>query len=211
DSKACPKRRREQSGACRSTNKRERIQSYLDRSRVGSGIEHNVNPEVFHRRVQIFLNDGIQAMNLIDKEYIVWLQVRQQTGEVTRFIKDRPRSYFDVRLELVGYDMRQGCLAQTRRAVQENVIKGFAALTSRLNKDLDVFDHFLLPGKIAKGQRPKCFLYVLLASGQSFAIAFQVVFSHKRWMMGRRYEQIVMAGISLISNIVAFSGFSINL
>ena len=52
-------------------------------------IDHDIQLEVLHGRIKVFLDGGLQAVNLVDEEYATALDVREQTCEVAGFIDHR--------------------------------------------------------------------------------------------------------------------------
>src|SRR5690606_3656033 len=114
------------------------------------------------RRIQVLFNNGIESMDFINEQYVVRLQVCQQSSEVAGFIEDRPGRDLDVRLKFVGDNMRQGSLAESRRSVQQHMIERFTSLLRRRNEYFDVVNYLLLTCKIIERQRTQSFFNFLL-------------------------------------------------
>ena len=66
-------------------------------------------------------------MDLVDEQHIALLQVGQQGGKVAGLFNSRAAGNADLHPHFVGDDARQRGLAQTRRAVEQDVIHGLAA------------------------------------------------------------------------------------
>src|SRR6185503_16652155 len=71
DAESIAQRRRQESRACRRADERERLQRQLDRARAGPFADHQVELKILERRVQHFLDDGAQAMALVDEQHVV--------------------------------------------------------------------------------------------------------------------------------------------
>ena len=64
-------------GASGGTHQGERWQVELDRARRRAFANHDVELKVFHRRVQHFLDDRRQPVNLVDKQHVMRFKVGQ--------------------------------------------------------------------------------------------------------------------------------------
>jgi len=62
-------------------------------------------------------------MDFIDEQHISRFQVGEDRGQVPGFFNDGPRRTPDIDTHFCGNDMRQGCFAQSRRAIEEDMIK----------------------------------------------------------------------------------------
>lgn len=83
-------------------------------------------------------------MNLIDKEDVMLLQVREQSGEIAGALDRRPRCLSEIDAEFVGDNPRECRLAEPRRPVKQDVIKGIAAGQCRLDKNREIIFDFIL-------------------------------------------------------------------
>ena len=102
--------------------------SSLMRARAGPFADHDVELIVLHRRVQHFLHDGAQAMDLVDEQHVARLQVGQQRREIARPLEHRARGLTQVHAQLGGDDVGERGLAEARRAEDQHVVERFAAL-----------------------------------------------------------------------------------
>ncbi len=83
-------------------------------------------------------------MYLVDEEDVALLQIGQQGGEVTGLFDGRAAGDADLHPHLVGDDARQRRLAQTRRAVEQDVVHRLAPALGRFEIDFQVLlDLFL--------------------------------------------------------------------
>ena len=92
-------------------------------------------------------------MNLIEKENFACFERREDGRQVALALEQRAGTGLDVDAQLVGDDLRQRSLAQSRRAVEQHVIERFAAAARGLDGDLDVFFHALLADEIGHALR----------------------------------------------------------
>src|SRR5919202_1835101 len=76
DAEASAQRRGDEPRARRRADKRELREVELDRARSRALADHQVELVVLHRGVKNLLDGGIQPVNLVDEEYVAFLQVR---------------------------------------------------------------------------------------------------------------------------------------
>ncbi len=50
--------------------------------------------KIFHRGVEVLFDDRTHAVNFIDKEHIVLVEVGEQAGQISGFVEYRPRRWF---------------------------------------------------------------------------------------------------------------------
>ena len=85
-----------------------------------------------------------QAVDFVDEQQVPFLKIRQEGGQVARPFDGRPRRDAQVDAQFVGDDAGHSRLAQTRRAVEEDVVQGFLAQFGRLDENFQiVFDLIL--------------------------------------------------------------------
>mgnify|MGYP003370841034 CR=1 FL=1 len=118
---------------------------------AGSLADHDVQRVVFQRRVKHFLHLAGKAVDLVDEQHVPFLQVGEQRRQVAGLFDGRAGRDADLDAHLLGDDARQRGLAQTRRAVQQDVVHRFAALLRRPQIDPQVALGFLLPHIIVQG------------------------------------------------------------
>ena len=127
DAEAVAQRVGEHAGARGGAGERERRQVELDRARRRPLADHDVELEVFQRRVKDLLDDRREAVDLVDEQHVLRLEVGEQRGEVARALEHRARGLAQVDAELLGDDVRERGLAQARRAEQQHVVERLAA------------------------------------------------------------------------------------
>ena len=82
-----PERVREHAGAGCRADQRERRKIELDRAGSRPLADHDVNLEIFQRRVKDFLDDRGQTMNFIDEEDVPLLEIRKDGGKIPGALK----------------------------------------------------------------------------------------------------------------------------
>ena len=132
--------------------------------------DDQIELEVFHRRVEHFLDRGLQAMDLVDEQDIPGLEVCQDCGEVACPLDHRPRCGAEADPEFAGDDLRQRGLAEAGRAVQQHVVQRLAAGAGGLDEHREVLARGLLADEFGEGLGPKTGLrrILLAADGGDF-------------------------------------------
>ena len=102
--------------------------------RAGTLADDQVDAKIFHGRVENFLHGGLQAMNFVEEEKILGVERSEHGGEVALFFEQRAGADFYGRAHFVGQNLGQGGFAQARRAVEQDVVEGFAAGRGRLRR-----------------------------------------------------------------------------
>ena len=96
-------------------------------------------------------------MNFVDEQDVVRLQIGQNRRQIPRPLQHRAGGLPQIHAQFMRDDMRQGGFAQSRRAKQQHVIKGFTASSCRFDKDFQLTADFLLADVISqflRTQRP---------------------------------------------------------
>ena len=163
DAEAGAQGRGQQAAARRGADEREGGQLDLDRPGRGALVEHDVDLEVLHGRVEVLLDDRAEAVDLVDEEHVARRQVGEQPRQVARLVEHGTRREAQLRPHLVGDDVRQGGLAQARGAVQQDVVERVAAHERRPDEDVDVVDDLLLPGAVFELLRADAVLEIEIA------------------------------------------------
>ena len=101
-------------------------------------------------------------MDLVNEKHIVWLKIGQQACQIARLVKHRPRGHLHIHAQLIGDNMRQRCLSQTGRAMQQRMVERFATLGSGLHENTQVVHHLLLTRKTVESIRAKHVFKVFL-------------------------------------------------
>jgi len=97
--------------------------------------------EVFHRRVQHFLDHRRQAVDLVHEQHVVRLEVGQQRCEVAGLLDHRAGGHPQGHAQLVGDDVAEGGLAEAGRPEDQHVVERVAAGLGRFDVDLQLLAH----------------------------------------------------------------------
>jgi len=97
----------------------------------------DVDVQIVERRIQALLDDRVQAMDLVDEEDVVLLQLRrEERRERALVLDDRPAGGRQLHAHLVGQDVSERRLAEPRRPREKDVVERlariFAAATNTL-------------------------------------------------------------------------------
>ena len=126
--------------------------SILHAARGRPLADDQVELEIFHRRIQDFLDRRLQAVDFVDEQHIARLQVGQDRGQIARLAAiTGPEVRAETDPQLARHDLRQGGLAQAGRPMQQDVVQRFTARPRRLDEDRQVLPRRLLAGEL--GQR----------------------------------------------------------
>ncbi len=146
DAEAIPQRAGERAGPGGSTDQGKGGQIELDGAGRRPLPDHDVELVILHRRIEHLFHHRAEAVDLVDKEHIVWFEVGEQCSQITRFLQYGARGSLDIDPHLVGNDVGEGGLAQTRRAEDQQVIESLPPQPSRLDKDLHLLANGILTG-----------------------------------------------------------------
>ena len=157
------------------TNQCERCQRELNRTSARSLVNHDVDAIVLHSRVEVFLHNWAQAVNLVDEEHIVLLERGEQSRQVARLVEHGAAGHFKSHSHLVGNNARQSGLSQSWRSIEQRVVECLASLSCSSDKDLEIVDDAFLPGKVAKPRRPQSLLKIAVNCCSFFSYVEVVV------------------------------------
>ena len=118
-----------------------------------------------------------EAVDLVDEEHVVLLQIRQERGEVAAALDGGAGRLAEVDAELVGDDAGERRLAEARRPVEQDVVERLAARERRLDEDGEVRLDLLLADVLAKLARAQAVLpvvAVLLVHGDDAVLVVRI-------------------------------------
>jgi hypothetical protein len=135
--------------------------------------DDQIELKILHGRVEDFLYHVVQPMNLVNKKNIPRFEVGEDGSEISRPFQHRAGGGPDVDVEFLGNYIGNRSFAQARKAVDQNVIKGFMSCPCCLNKNLEVVLNPILADKLRKAQRSKAdfeasLFFFFLSVEQSF-------------------------------------------
>src|SRR5205085_4300140 len=132
------------------TDQSERRQVDADGARTRPLADDQVELKILHRRVEDLLDRRRQAMDLVDEQDVVRLQIGQQRGEVAGALDNRPRSGAKTDAELAGDDLRQGRLAEPGRAEEQHMIERLAPSLGRFDEDAQIVAQLALADELVE-------------------------------------------------------------
>jgi hypothetical protein len=132
-------RRSEKAAACGGANQGKAGQSQANAASVGTLVNNDVELEIFHCGIEVFLDCLLEAMDFVDEEDVAFLKVGEKPGEIARFLDGRSAGALDVGTHGFGEDVCQCGFAETGWAAEEDVVDGFVALLGGGNGDLEAF------------------------------------------------------------------------
>ena len=97
------------------------------RARRRSLADDEVELEVLHRRIEDFLDRRIEPMDLVDEQDVALLEVGEQRGEIAGLGNHRTGGGAKADAQLLGHDLRQRRLAETRRTRKQHMVERIAA------------------------------------------------------------------------------------
>ena len=139
DAEARAQRGHDQSGASGGADQGKTIELVRMDPRAGALADDQVDAKIFHGRVEDFFHGGLQPMNFVEKEKILGVERSEHGGEVALFFEQRAGADFYGGAHFVGQNLGEGGFAQARRAVEQDVVEGFAAGAGRFDGDLQIF------------------------------------------------------------------------
>ena len=103
----------------------------LHRARRRPLADDEVELEILHRRIEHLLDRRIEPVDLVDEEHVALLEIGEQRREIAGLGDDRPGCGAEVDAEFARHDLRQGGLAEARRADQQHMIERLVARLAR--------------------------------------------------------------------------------
>ena len=164
DAEAVAQRRRQQPGAGRRADQRERRQVERHGARAGALAEDDRQLAVLHRRIERLLDRPVEAVDLVDEEDRARLERGQERGDVGLALERRARRLHDRHPELGGDDVGERGLAEAGRAGEQHVVERLAAPAGRLDEDRELVGHLLLVDEVGEAARAQRAVELLLAA-----------------------------------------------
>src|SRR5690606_21991073 len=187
DAETVAQRRGQQAGAGGGADEGKGWQVDLDRTRGRALADHDVELEILHRRIQHLLDRRREAVDLVDEQHVVRLQVGQQRGQVAGLLDHRAGGDAQAHPQLVGDHVAEGGLAQARRAEDQDVVERLAAVFRGLDVQAHLLAHRLLAEVFGQPLGPDAGLDGVVLAGR--AGADDALLFHRAmvaWRPGRR-------------------------
>ena len=153
DGESVAQGRCEHAGSRGGAHERKGVEGNADGATVGALIDDNVDDVVLHRGIEAFLHDTAHPVDLVNEKDVALLEVGEQSGKVGAFLENRAGGMVDFDPHLVRDDVRERRLAQARRAIEQHVVEGLAALTGGLDGEKHLIDNEPLPCEFADSGR----------------------------------------------------------
>src|SRR5260370_3228559 len=116
-------------------------------------------------------------MDLIDEEHVASGEVQKDRAERALVIDGGPRRDFDGDAQLVGDDVSEGRLAETRWPAKQDMLDRFAAPARRFEQDAEIFAHLLLADVLGEESWPERGVELLVGGA---SVEHRVLVSHLR-------------------------------
>jgi hypothetical protein len=140
----------EQSGSSGGPDEGEARKIEADGAGSWSLINDDIDPEILHGRIEVFLDDFRKTVNFIDEEDVSFLEPGEKSGQVAGFFDRRtgggPNGGVHFRTENVG----EGGFAESGRAAEEEVVEGLGSGSGGIQEDAEAIFEFGLTGEIGE-------------------------------------------------------------
>src|SRR5262249_33760620 len=163
EAEAVAERRRQEPGARRRADERERRQVERQRPRGRALPDRDVEPEVLEGRVEDLLDRAVEAVDLVDEEDVAGLERRQDRGDVALPLERGPGDLADADPELATHDLRERRLAEPRRPGEQQMVERIAARPGSVERDRELLLDALLADEVVERRRPQRALELLAA------------------------------------------------
>src|SRR6185503_15180904 len=206
-------RRREPADARRGADERESRKRKPQCARAGPLADDDVELIDVHRRIEHFLHESREAMDLVDEEHLTGLEVGQDRSEVAGTLDRRPARDTDRHPELMCDDIRERRLPHSGWAIQRHMVERLAACLRRFDQDpqlaLDVvlIDVFVVRESLRPKRRLQRAL-AFLAHRRRDVSGFLVLADHARALRTAPAMRSVAVARGIISASLALRGLS---
>jgi hypothetical protein len=125
----------------------------LDGAGGGAGVDDDIEPEVFHGGVEVFLDGGVEAVNFVDEEDVAALEVGEDSGEVARFLDLGAGGGVQGGADGAGDDVGESSFTQPGRAREEDMFKNVIAAFGRGDHEHEALGNFFLAVEVLESGR----------------------------------------------------------
>src|SRR5262249_17868413 len=143
------------------------LQLKIDGSTAEAAFDGEIDAEVFHGRIEKFLDDLVQPVNFIDEKHVTFLKVGQRAHQVALLDDGRPAGDADSvgDAHLFSDDVSQRRFAQSGRPIKQDMFKRLAALFGGIEGDLELLNHLALADAVGEAARAEGKVDLLFALG----------------------------------------------
>ena len=152
---AVAQRRGQEPGTRGRADQREALEIQLDGAGGWSLADHQIDLIILHRRVEDFLYDVIQPVNLVDEQDVALLEIRQQRRQVARPLHHRTGRGLDVDSHLARDDVSERGLAQARRPVEQEMVQDILPSPSGGDRHFEILLDLVLTHVLFEGPGPE--------------------------------------------------------
>lgn len=150
DSETGAERRGQQAGARGGGDEGEGLDVHDVGARTGPLADDDVELVVLEGGVELFFEDGLEAVDFVEEKHLALSDVGKDGGEVALNLQGGAGGLLEAYIQLVGDDAGQGGFAQAGRAKEQYMIEGFAARASGFESDGKLFFGFGLANEFAE-------------------------------------------------------------
>ena len=111
---------------------------------AGALANDEIDAKIFHGGIENFFDGGLQAMDFVEKENFFAIERSENGGEVAFAFEQWTGAGLDGNVQFIGDDLGESGFAQSRRAIEQDVIEGFTTAASGFNGDGNIFFDALL-------------------------------------------------------------------
>ena len=115
---------------------RERSEVDLYRARGGAGADDEIELKVLHGGIEDLFDRGVEAMDLVDEQYVARFEVGELRGKVARLGDHRPGGRAEIDSKFARNDLRQRRLAEAGRADEQHMVERLATRFGALDEHL---------------------------------------------------------------------------
>jgi len=115
--------------------------------------------EIFHRRVQRFLDRSRQSVNFVDEQDIMLLEIRQDRRKIARGRENQPGRRAQRPPHFTRNNVGNGRLPETWRTIENRMVERLSPLFRCFNADAKGILHARLPDVLVEGLRPERLLH----------------------------------------------------
>ena len=155
EAEAGAQRGSEHAGAGGGSDEGEFGKLQLDGAGGGAGVDDDIEPEVFHGGVEVFLDGGVEAVDLVDEEDVAPLEVGEDSGEVACFLDLGTGGGVESGADGSGDDVGESGFSQAGRAGEEDVFENVTAALGGSDHKHEPFGDLILSVEVLEAGRPQ--------------------------------------------------------
>ena len=127
----------------------------LDGARSWALADNDIEFVILHGWIEHFLDCFIEPVNFVDKEYIAWFEIGEDTSKVANTLNSGTTCYLDPSTHFPCDDMSEGGFAESGGTIEEDVVDRLTAIFGCSDKELEVLFDFFLADILRERLRPQ--------------------------------------------------------